>query len=485
MWLLLLAASASGGAVGRPALRAAVILFLSLPVAAVFALFPKRESSKTAELLRHAISIASTLTLLHGCYDPILVARVVGAVLASYALVRIAPSSTWTPLFVTTANLLHLAALYIYIQLLHPGSDDVSAPLMVVVIKMSTFSWAVYDGTLPSSQLSPGQNQRAIKEIPSLTEFLGYSLFFANFLVGPAFEFSEYRRWARNEEPYSKAPSSFIPFLRTFTVSIVTTGIFLKFGGPWSHEHCVQESFLKYSLLFRLWYIQVAGLIQRCKYYGVWKLAEAACILCGVGYSGYLPVESGTAASSKSPTKFAHRWVAASNASVYDVETAQCPRDYIGNWNLKTNQWMRNSVYLRLVKSVGVGSSVASLLTWMASAFWHGFYPGYYLTFLSGALLTGAGASIRQTLRPLVVSETSPFVRLRPLYDFLGWVFTQAAMNYICGPFPLQRLDLGIKLWASVGYIIHVGMIVGAALAYIPGLRAAVRRVSGEKRKSE
>lgn len=49
-----------------------------------------------------------------------------------------------------------------------------------------------------------------------------------------------------------------------------------------------------------------------------------------------------------------------------------------------TNRWLRNIVYERVPKKYG------TILTFSLSALWHGFYPGYYLTFASGALFVMA-----------------------------------------------------------------------------------------------
>jgi Predicted membrane protein len=35
-----------------------------------------------------------------------------------------------------------------------------------------------------------------------------------------------------------------------------------------------------------------------------------------------------------------------------------------------------------------------TVLTYALSALWHGFYPGYYLTFMSGALFTFASRAV-------------------------------------------------------------------------------------------
>lgn len=59
-------------------------------------------------------------------------------------------------------------------------------------------------------------------------------------------------------------------------------------------------------------------------------------------------------------------------------------RNAINNWNIGTNRWLREIIYERVPKRHG------TLLTFCLSALWHGFYPGYYVTFASGAVLVMA-----------------------------------------------------------------------------------------------
>lgn len=59
-------------------------------------------------------------------------------------------------------------------------------------------------------------------------------------------------------------------------------------------------------------------------------------------------------------------------------------RDSINNWNIGTNHWLRTVVYERVPKKYGTP------LTFGLSALWHGFYPGYYITFATGALFVMA-----------------------------------------------------------------------------------------------
>lgn len=59
-------------------------------------------------------------------------------------------------------------------------------------------------------------------------------------------------------------------------------------------------------------------------------------------------------------------------------------RDAINNWNCGTNRWLRTIVYERVSQKYG------TVLTFALSAVWHGFYPGYYVTFATGALMVTA-----------------------------------------------------------------------------------------------
>lgn len=63
------------------------------------------------------------------------------------------------------------------------------------------------------------------------------------------------------------------------------------------------------------------------------------------------------------------------------LQVASNLRNSIDAWNKGTNRWLRIMVYERV-------RSHSTALTYGLSALWHGFYPGYYLTFASGALFT-------------------------------------------------------------------------------------------------
>lgn len=58
-------------------------------------------------------------------------------------------------------------------------------------------------------------------------------------------------------------------------------------------------------------------------------------------------------------------------------------------WNMMITAWLKNYVFLRVIRSTKDGSSgfVPALVTFLVSAIWHGFYPGYFLFFIMSAIV--------------------------------------------------------------------------------------------------
>ncbi|TPX60488.1 hypothetical protein SpCBS45565_g07502 [Spizellomyces sp. 'palustris'] len=349
---------------------------------------------------------------------------------------------------------------------------------------MSTFAWAAHDGTKKDTLLSKEQQRTAIKTMPNLIEFLGYAFFFGGWLVGPANDFIEYRRFTRGEPPFDKIPPRGLPAFKTLLVGLFTIGIYTKFSEPLSHYGAITPEFMKQPFWFRLLYINLAGNVVRCKYYGAWKLAEGACIISGIGYLGPCP---------RNPAKMLFSRV--QNADPLRLELAQSPREYIGAWNQQTGKWLRECVYLRLApqhtpakstddtrskhqkpKKKGKAIALANVATYFTSAFWHGFRPGYYFTFLSGAMVTITGQLLRRNLRPLV-TQPSRLTTYKPLYDFIGWLGTQISINYICAPFPVYTIGNGIQVWKSVYFMVHIWNVAALVTFGILGGGRLCRRI--------
>ena len=179
-----------------------------------------------------------------------------------------------------------------------------------------------------------------------------------------------------------KIPRSGTPAILKAITGLFWILVFLKFSGWYTPEVLTSDEYLTYGFVRRVWLLHMLGVTNRLKYYGVWALTEGACILSGLGYKGVDP-QTGRV-----------RWDRLQNVSPWGVETAQNTRAYLENWNINTNHWLRNYMYLRVTPKGKKPGFRASMATFVTSAFWHGFYPGYYLTFVLASFLQTVAKSI-------------------------------------------------------------------------------------------
>ncbi|KAI8051194.1 MBOAT, membrane-bound O-acyltransferase family-domain-containing protein [Syncephalis plumigaleata] len=333
------------------------------------------------------------------------------------------------------------------------AKTDFSAAHMILVIKLTSFAFNVHDGRQDEKKLSEYQKQKRITEMPSLLEYYGYVFYFGSFLVGPALEFMDYRNFCTMEVFKTKdnkihCPSGLKASLECILQSVTAAGVLLVFGSTFSITYCLDKQYRQASFLYKFFYLQLASVVARMKYYFVWKISEGTCILSGLAFNGYNA--HGQA-----------QWNRVINIRIMDYELAESPRTALDSWNIGTNRWLRNYVYLRLASPDKKSTLMATVATFAASAIWHGFYAGYYLTFASGALMTSVARLMRRTFRPIVAPNNSEIVSSpsKRIYDILGWFITQTTINYIAAPFQLLSFSASLSVWHSNAYVIHIAMI--------------------------
>lgn len=255
-----------------------------------------------------------------------------------------------------------------------PGVVDITGAQMVMVMKLTSFCWNVADGRLPEKDLSPYQQERAIKKLPSPLNFAGYVLFFPSLFAGPSFDYVDYRRWiettmfevpsgvdASKKPPTRKKrkiPRSGTPAAWKAAAGLFWIFAFLKLSGWYYPELLTGDKFMTFGISRRIWILHMLGVTARLKYYGVWALTEGSCILSGMGYKGVDPVTGKVA------------WDRLQNVNPWGVESAQNTRAYLGSWNMNTNNWLRNYMYLRVTPKGKKPGFRASMATFVTSAFW-------------------------------------------------------------------------------------------------------------------
>ncbi|KAK9688448.1 Lysophospholipid acyltransferase [Basidiobolus ranarum] len=338
---------------------------------------------------------------------------------------------------------------------------DHSGPQMIMAIKMTSFAWSVYDGTKPEENLSEYQKSKAIRQFPSFLEYLGYIFYFGSFGVGPPIEFADYRQFTTleifkvdNSERLA-IPDGLPSGLRCLASGIIYLAFTVFVSPHYPIQYCLTPEYRAKSFFYRFSYINIVSLMNRFKYYSVWHMAEGACIVSGLGFNGYKQGKP--------------QWNRVSNVDVIGYEAAQSTKTLLDAWNIGTNRWLKNYVYLRITPPGTKPTSMATLATFGVSAFWHGFYPGYYMMFLSASMVSGVAAKMRKTVRPYFLQpDMKTPTSGKVVYDLLSWFATQTTINYLTMSFLILSFKESIIIWSAnyfIGHVIILSMMAFFALA--------------------
>lgn len=298
-----------------------------------------------------------------------------------------------------------------------PSNVDISGAQMVMVMKLNAFCWNVWDGKQDQSGLTEYQREKALKEMPDPFDYAAFVFFFPSFMAGPAFDFADYRKWLETSmfdvppgtdpakapptRKQRKIPRSGAPATYKMITGLAWILAFLQMLGWYSSSVLLSDDYAQFSLPKRVWHLHMMSFVARMKYYGVWTLTEGACILAGIGYKGVDP-KTGKA-----------DWSRLQNINPWGVEFAQNSHAYLGNWNMNTNNWLRNYMYLRVTPKGKKPGFRASMATFVTSAFWHGFYPGYYMAFVLAGFIQNIAKSELPFHLPSFNSRTMLTVRFK------------------------------------------------------------------------
>ncbi|RLN98182.1 hypothetical protein BBJ28_00019973 [Nothophytophthora sp. Chile5] len=448
-----------GATMGVPLdqLRVVGCLLAAYPLAAVV----RRLPSPTA---KHWLNICAGVSEAQFVYGTGWLHSLVSA-LATYVLVRWLPP-TRAPYVVFAANMAYVAALHLHrMRVNYMGwSMDSTASQMLLLIKLTSFAFNYHDGVVSEATASvegDSEQQRRVKQsrkqlaiptLPSLLEFFGYVYCFTTFLAGPAFEFREYSDAAHqsrfvDSRGVQRKVSPMRAALSKLAVGLLLMAVLVRFGALGDLRAILSQE--GQPLLIKWGQLLVALFLTRAKYYVAWKLAEGATVLSGTGFEGF--DEQGNPKG----------WDGVSNVDILGFELGANVRELSRAWNKGTQLWLERYVYAR------TGNSL--LATYFVSALWHGFYPGYYLFFLTVPLATAVNRLARRHVRPYFVGHAA-----KPLYDLVGTLCTALVVNYLAVSFVVLSWDDAVAGFKSMRFAGHIGLVVGyLLLTFVPIKKSA------------
>ncbi|KAK5680769.1 Lysophospholipid acyltransferase [Elasticomyces elasticus] len=369
----------------------------------------------------------------------------------------------------------HMSISHLYRQIANnPDAVDITGAQMVMIMKLSAFCWNVYDGRQDPAILNADQKERMVVDLPAPLDFAGFVAFFPSIMIGPAFDYVDYHRWLNTTmfdlppgtDPLKapptrkkrKIPRSATPAMWKMATGLLWIFTFLQLSAYFNTSTVLGDKFKNMGFLWRIVHLHMFNLVTRMKYYGAWSLTDGACTLAGIGYKGVDPV-------SGKPN-----WDRLINVRPFGVELAQNSHAYLGNWNCNTNHWLRNYMYLRVTPRGQKPGFRASMATFVTSAFWHGFYPGYYLTFLLASFIQNVAKNSRRLLRPFFLHPTTgaPLPRKR-YYDIFTWLVTQMTFAFCTSPFILLTIHDSMLVWRRVYFYVPIGVALCSLFLASPG----------------
>ncbi|XP_066585832.1 lysophospholipid acyltransferase 6 [Prorops nasuta] len=325
---------------------------------------------------------------------------------------------------------------------------------MVITQKVTSLAYSIHDGLArKEEELTPLQRRHAVYKMPNSLEFFSYVFHFQALMAGPVIFYSDYmdfiygksaksltgchEKKSSHEDDIVLEPSPVLIVMKKICVSVMCALVFVTFIPMYPIQILKDDEFIEgTSNLYKVWYLLVVTMLVRFKYYHAWIFADAICNNSGLGFNGY--DEKGNA-----------RWDLVSNVDGFGFETALSLRDAIDSWNLGTNRWLRSIAYERAGPN-------KMLFTYALSAIWHGFYPGYYLTFASGAFFTVAGRSVRRHVRPYFLGSR----RAKFFYDVLTMLTTRIVLAYFTFSFILLEFIPSIRLLLKTYLLPHLLALV-------------------------
>nr|CAH8826395.1 unnamed protein product [Trichobilharzia regenti] len=408
---------------------------------------------------RHFFEFISGLIILYIGYGS-LVIHMFAQALPAYLMMVFLPLSI-AQYGILIFSMMYLSGVHIHKFVRNP-SIDITAPLMVQTQKLSSLAFNINDGVKLAKEGVVDRDYHrlnAVERRPRLLQLGGYLFSFHNVMIGPFNFFADYLRFIQgqeserlmdesdkklfeeNKEEIRLAKAEKWKQVKLLLLHTILTIWALSSFKP---EYFLSDDFAKKNYLQKYIYLSIACFGFRQRFYFAWTVSCLSNLIAGFGFSGF---------DSKGQPEYRF----ATNIYFLPIELGTSTKTILDSWNTATTRWLRECIYDRVPKRYAVW------VVFVVSAMWHGFYPGYYLAFVSAALITVAGRVGRKHLRPYFLHSSG----LHCFYDVLTNLSAMLCLNYLGVPFLLLTTDKVLHFWRQMRFIGHIGplaLIIGLPL---------------------
>ncbi|CAD8184844.1 unnamed protein product [Paramecium octaurelia] len=430
-----------GGLIGLPEDQARMVFgfIITIPLGFLF------KSLKSAKLRKY-FGLTIGLLLSYMLYQEKLISVIIQNIIVyemtkRITLNKIGIKAKW----VFYETLIYVAVHHIYRQYTDYGGWklDITTILMMNTVKWTSFAYNFEDGLRKDEELNSDQQERKLQKMPSYTDYFGYMFFFCGCLAGPSFDYYDYDIFIKRTNVYEKIPSTFWETFRLFRNALIYSFFIVVVYPRWSLESLMSAEYDEACLLYKILWLNLTITLHRTKYVSGWLFSESGLAAAGFTYNG------------KQDGK--DKWLRIRSIDP-TIDLTTNPKDKIELWNISVQVWLKKYVYLRVypesvLKSSPAKSQKAQLITFAVSAFWHGFYPGYYISFFHWNLIGMINKYIHklgQNTNVLKIWDSNI------LFKCVRFYFVNSLFNCFGVGFQLMNVRDNLRFYGSVYYVFNL-----------------------------
>jgi lysophospholipid acyltransferase len=130
-------------------------------------------------------------------------------------------------------------------------------------------------------------------------------------------------------------------------------------------------------------------------------------------------------------------------------------KNFLASWNISVQSWLKCYVFMRMLENNKRGGAAkASLVTFMVSGIWHGFYPGFAAFFFGAFLMDYHNKVTTPVVGPLFKGWCPDIIQ-----DIGIVVFYYISLSYYGVAFWLLNFEDFHKVYCDMYYFGHIIII--------------------------
>jgi hypothetical protein len=322
---------------------------------------------------------------------------------------------------------------------------------MFCTLRIWSLAFGIYDGRC-SEVKRKTWNRTALKEVPSLFDYLSFLFCFMGLISGPVYPFKIYKECCEMECTGEQEKEDVNNGFQTYCAALLFVIMFLIANMLLPNRYIESEQFASYNYFVRMVLLLIIGFGRNGRYFFAWLSSEAAFRTFGLARVSDFDFEE------------------IRSIRIGRFMVARDLGETINEWHYSVATTLKEYLYLRLIIHLHCPPLLSRVIVFATSAYWHGFFSGYVALAVMAGVFSVVDRKRRDAFSPIV----ERFVGEKWTFWF-NVFFTHVIVWFVTAPWDL--------LWAWKYFRFYKGMYFGPFVACIA--LWGIGLVFGPKRKSE